>query len=247
MEGCDALIRLVPRLGHFLTHPALPRRYAACPQPAEPRRSCCTTASTGSYDAPSKLACCAPWKGTHVAPTAPLDGLPSLLLVLYATRLIGLLLRASTSTAQSVTISFTNACASGEHKEANSLRLSSSRVRTPEHGSDVAYPSAPILVCAFSEHRRSNSPCRFFSRVPPSGSTEALCVSARFLLAPQEPRDRNPYSQGVTGFGETLALRLSRSTDRSIWAHPIPAKDVPPRFSVNSIVRCPDPEVVHCA
>ena len=33
--------------------------------------------------------------------------LPSLLLILSATRLIGLLLRASTSTAQSVTISFT--------------------------------------------------------------------------------------------------------------------------------------------
>jgi hypothetical protein len=172
--------------------------------------------------------------------------LPSLLLILSAARLIGLLLRASTSTAQSVTISFTMRArwASTRGQQPSSFLFPRAHSGARER---CAYPSAPILVCAFSEHRRSNSPCRFFSRVPPSGSTEALCVSARFLLAPQEPRDRNPYSQGVTGFRETLALRLSRSTDRSIWAHPIPAKDVPPRFSVNSIVRCPDPEVVHCA
>jgi hypothetical protein len=41
------------------------------------------------------------------SPLRPYMVLPSLLLILSATRLIGLLLRASTSTAQSVTISFT--------------------------------------------------------------------------------------------------------------------------------------------
>jgi hypothetical protein len=168
--------------------------------------------------------------------------LPSLLLILSAARLIGLLLRASTSTAQSVTISFTTrarrastrrptafvfplpACAPGARERCSVSFRSYSGVRV-----QIKQPLPLFLPCAaLREH----------------GS---VMRSARFLLAPQEPRDRNPYSQGVTGFRETLALRLSRSTDRSIWAHPIPAKDVPPRFSVNSIVRCPDPEVVHCA
>jgi hypothetical protein len=45
-KGWDACTRLVPRLGHFLTHPALPRRDTAYPQTVEPAWSCCTTAST---------------------------------------------------------------------------------------------------------------------------------------------------------------------------------------------------------
>src|SRR5688572_24018218 len=62
-------------------------------------------------NAPSKLACCAFLEGyacrSHRAFNGPYMVLPSLLLILSATRLIGLLLRASTSTAQSVIISFT--------------------------------------------------------------------------------------------------------------------------------------------
>jgi hypothetical protein len=174
LEGCDALIRLVPRLGHFLTHPALPRRYAACPQPAEPRRSCCTTASTGSYDAPSKLACCAPWKGTHVAPTAPLDGLPSLLLVLYATRLIGLLLRASTSTAQSVTISFTMRArwASTRGQQPSSFLFPRAHSGAPER---CAYPSSPILRARWASKRSYDAPSKLARSLPLVGVGVTVC------------------------------------------------------------------------
>jgi hypothetical protein len=46
-------------------------------------------------------------------------------------------------------------------QEANSLRLSSSRVRTPGARERCAYPSSPILVCAFGGAREASTPRRF--------------------------------------------------------------------------------------
>ena len=112
LEGRDALIRLVPTLGHFLTHPALPRRYAACPQPAEPRRSYCATASTGSYDAPSKLACCASLEGYSCRSNCARGGSTSLD---FAIRLVP---RAHSGSTGAMCVSFLShsACALGEQE-----------------------------------------------------------------------------------------------------------------------------------
>ena len=72
--------------------------------------------------------------------------LPSLLLILLATRLIGLLLRASTSTAQSVPISFTTRArwASTRGQQPSSFLFS--RAHSGSTGTIcVSFP--PILVC----------------------------------------------------------------------------------------------------
>src|SRR5687768_15983634 len=60
--------RLVQRLEHFFIHAALRRRDR--PMPGQEHRL--------KIDLPSLLVV-PPWKGTHVAPTAPVEGAPPLI------------------------------------------------------------------------------------------------------------------------------------------------------------------------
>ena len=102
--------------------------------------------------------------------------LPSLLLILYATRLIGLLLRASTSTAQSVIISFTTRArwASTRGQQPSSFVFPACALR--EHGSDVRI--LPLLFwCARWASTGGQQPSSFLFLCAHFGSTGAMCAS----------------------------------------------------------------------